>query len=38
MGIIKTKEEIEKLRKAAVLADNCFEYICNFIKVRNDRD
>lgn len=32
MGIIKTKEEIEKLRKAAVLGDNCFEYICSIIK------
>ena len=33
MGIIKTKEEIEKLRKAATLGDKCFEYICEFIKV-----
>ncbi len=32
MGIIKTEEEIEKLRKAAMLGDKCFEHICNFIK------
>ncbi|MBQ8298915.1 MAG: aminopeptidase P family protein [Clostridia bacterium] len=32
MGIIKTKEEIEKLRKAALLGDRCFEHICKFIK------
>ena len=32
MGIIKTKEEIEKLKKAAILGDNCFEYICSIIK------
>ncbi|MBQ6860902.1 MAG: aminopeptidase P family protein [Clostridia bacterium] len=32
MGIIKTYDEIEKLRKAAILADNCFEHICGFIK------
>ena len=32
MGIIKTKEEIEKLRRAAILGDNCFEYICSIIK------
>ena len=33
---LKTKDEIEKLKKAAILADKCFEHICNFIKVRND--
>lgn len=33
MAIIKTNEEIEKLRKAALLGDRCFEYICDFIKV-----
>lgn len=32
MAIIKTEEEIEKLRRAALLADKCFEHICNFIK------
>lgn len=32
MGIIKTEEEIEKLRAAALLGDKCFEHICNFIK------
>ena len=32
MGIIKTKEEIEKLRKAAIIGDNCFEYICSVVK------
>lgn len=32
MGIIKTKEEIEKLRKAAILGDNCFDYICSIVK------
>ena len=32
MAIIKTKEEIEKLKKAAILGDNCFEYICDLIK------
>ncbi|MBQ9280265.1 MAG: aminopeptidase P family protein [Clostridia bacterium] len=33
MGTIKTKEEIEKLRNAAILGDKCFEHICGFIKV-----
>ena len=33
MGIIKTKEEIQKLKNAAVLGDKCFEHICSFIKV-----
>lgn len=33
MSIIKTNEEVEKLRKAAILGDKCFEYICNFIKL-----
>lgn len=33
MSIIKTKEEIEKLRRAAILGDKCFEHICEFIKV-----
>lgn len=37
MSIIKTKEEIKKLRKAAKITSNCFEYICTVIKVRNDR-
>ena len=32
MGIIKTKEEIEKLRRAAILGDNCFEYICSVVR------
>lgn len=32
MAIIKTKEEIDKLRKAALLGDSCFEYICDVIK------
>ncbi|MBO5142491.1 MAG: aminopeptidase P family protein [Clostridia bacterium] len=31
--MVKSKEEIEKLRKAALLADECFEYICNTIKI-----
>lgn len=33
MGIIKTDEEIEKLKRAAALSSKCFEYICNYIKV-----
>ena len=33
MGIIKTKDEIIKLKNAAILGDNCFSHICNFIKV-----
>ena len=32
MAIIKTEEEIEKLRRAAILGDRCFEHICNYIK------
>ena len=32
MAIIKTNEEIEKLRNAALLGDRCFEYICGYIK------
>lgn len=32
MAIIKTKEEINKLRKAAQLGSSCFEYICGLIK------
>ncbi len=32
MGMIKTKEEIEKLRAAALLGDKCFEYILSYIK------
>ena len=32
MAIIKTKEEIEKLRNAALLGDRCFEYICGIVK------
>ena len=31
--MIKTNEEIEKLKKASSLADECFEYICNTIKI-----
>ena len=31
--MIKTNEEISKLKKAAKVADKCFEYICNNIKV-----
>lgn len=31
--MIKSKEEIEKLRKASSLADDCFEYICDTIKI-----
>lgn len=31
--MIKSKEEIEKLKKASNLADECFEYICNTIKI-----
>lgn len=33
MGVIKTKEEIDKLRNAAILGDKCFEHICQFIRV-----
>lgn len=33
MGIAKTKDEIIKLRNAALLGDKCFKHICNFIKV-----
>lgn len=33
MGIVKTKDEIEKLKKAAALGDRCFEHVCNFIRV-----
>ena len=32
MSMIKTNDEIEKLRKAALLGDKCFEHICHFIK------
>lgn len=32
MAIVKTKDEIKKLRKAALLGDSCFEYICSVIK------
>lgn len=31
--MIKTEEEINKLKKASRLADACFEYICNTIKI-----
>lgn len=31
--MIKTNEEIEKLKKSSKLADECFEYICNTIKI-----
>ncbi len=33
MGIIKTKEEIEHLKKAATLGEDCFDYICSKVKV-----
>ena len=33
MAIIKTTEEIELLRKAAILGENCFDYICSILKV-----
>lgn len=33
MGIIKTKDEIKKLKKAANLGDACFSYICSYIKI-----
>lgn len=33
MGMIKTEEEINKLKKASKLADECFEFICNKIKI-----
>lgn len=32
MSIIKTEEEIKKLRKAAKIGSDCFEYICTLIK------
>lgn len=32
MGMIKTKDEIEKLKSAALLGDKCFEYILSLIK------
>ena len=31
--VIKTEEEIIKLKKASSLADSCFNYICNTIKI-----
>jgi len=31
--LIKSNDEIEKLKKASALADACFEYICNTIEV-----
>lgn len=31
--MIKTNEEIEKLKKASKLADECFDYICNTMKI-----
>ena len=33
MGMIKTEEEINKLKKASKIADECFEFICNKIKI-----
>lgn len=33
MGIIKTEEEIEKLKKASQVADACFNFICHRIKI-----
>lgn len=32
MGMVKTKEEIDKLRKAAELGEVCFKNVCNKIK------
>lgn len=32
MAIIKTKEEIKKLKKAAKIGSDCFDYICTIIK------
>ena len=32
MSIIKTEEEIKKLRKAAKIGSDCFDYICTIIK------
>ena len=37
MPIIKKKEEIINLKKAAQIGSNCFEYICSIIRIRNDR-
>ena len=37
MSIIKTNDEILNLKKAAKIGSDCFEYICEIIKVRNDR-
>ena len=31
--MVKSKEEIEKLKKASSLADECFKYICKEIKI-----
>ena len=36
MSIIKTKEEILNLKKAAKIGSDCFEYICEIIKPRYD--
>lgn len=36
MSMIKTKEEIKYLKKAAQIGSDCFEYICEIIKPRND--
>lgn len=33
MGIIKTKEEISKLKKSAELGEKCFEHVCSKIKI-----
>ena len=33
MGMVKTKEEIDKLRKAAVLGEGCFKNVCKKIKI-----
>jgi Xaa-Pro aminopeptidase len=32
MAIIKTNEEVNKLRRAAQLGSNCFEYICEYLQ------
>ena len=36
MSIIKTKEEINILKKAAEIGSDCFEYICSVIRPRDD--
>lgn len=36
MSMIKTKEEIKSLKKAAQIGNDCFYYICEIIKPRNE--